>query len=99
MHEENIVIVTRHVGTVEWLNKQGVHGRLVSRARPNDVIGNIVIGNPPLHLAYLARRVGIVDLPDLPTRLRGRELSADQMERYGAKITWYTVTRDEDEGS
>ncbi len=99
MHEENIIIVTRHVGTVEWLNKQGVYGKLTSHARPDDVRGNIIIGNPPLHLAYLARRVGIVDLPNLPTRLRGRELSANQMERYGAKITWYTVTRDDDEES
>lgn len=88
------VIVTRHLGTVEWLHRQGVSGRVISRATPEDVDGNIVVGNPPLHLAYLAKKVGIVDLPDLPGRLRGRELSANQMETYGAKVTWYTITRE-----
>jgi len=30
---------------------------------------------------------------DLPAAARGRDLSADEMERYGARLTDYLVTR------
>ena len=92
---DDILIVTRHVGAVEWLRKRGYNGNVIPYASPKDVNNRIVVGNPPLHISYAARRVGFIEIPRLPRSLRGQELTCAQLEQYGARIRWYTVIRDE----
>lgn len=45
----------------------------------------------PFHLAALADKVTVVDLPALPEGKRGHELTADEMDGYGATLRTYVV--------
>lgn len=87
------LIVSRHAGAVEWLRRKGVVGEVITHATPDDVRGKLVVGNLPMHLAALASRVGIIEMPDLPPEARGKDLSADEMDAFGAILTWYRVER------
>lgn len=89
---KNIVIVTRHQGQVEWLAQQGITGKVISHATPEDMQGADVVGNLPLHLAALANTVTAVDLPNLSAELRGQDLTPEQMEQAGANLKSYKVT-------
>jgi len=85
------VIVTRHAGAVEWLEGICVYGRVIAHATADDVRGKIVIGALPFHLAALATRVGIIDLPGLTAEQRGRDLTVEEMNAAGAALVFYTV--------
>ena len=85
------VIVSRHAGAVAWLAARGITGRVITHAAPEDVAGNIVVGNLPLHLAALALRVGSIDLPNLAAADRGRDLTPAEMDAAGASVQWYEV--------
>ena len=86
-------IVSRHAATLEWLREQGYEGEVITHvANPEQISGQIVIGNLPLHLAARAALVGAVEF-DLPAEMRGQELTLEWM-RANARVRWYTV-RDE----
>lgn len=85
------IIVTRHAGAVEWLRQQGITGKVISHATEKEVTGQVVYGMLPLHLAALAERVVTIDLPNLAPDQRGNELSADEMEKAGARLVAYKV--------
>lgn len=89
-----LLIVTRHQPTVEWLKTKGVTGEVVSHVHnPEQVKGRIVVGNLPFHLASEARAIGSIELVKLRPEQRGKELSVEEMEEAGARITWYVVSR------
>jgi len=92
MTDKDFVIVSRHIGAVEWLSRQGIHGRVISHATPEDVVGKVVIGNLPLHLAALAEEVWAIELPYLVRLQRGGELTVEEMEQAGARLRRYKVT-------
>ncbi|HHH38158.1 MAG TPA: CRISPR-associated protein Csx16 [Sedimenticola sp.] len=90
--------VTRHHGAREWARRRGLGVDVVcehldiGRIRP----GDRVIGSLPVNLAadVCARGGRYLHLGiDLPFELRGRELTADQMEARGARVEEYRVTR------
>ena len=85
------VIVSRHAGAVEWLRRQGIEGKVIAHAAPEDVRGKVVIGALPLHLAALAERVGSIDMPQLAAADRGRDLTPEEMDAAGAHLSWYVV--------
>jgi CRISPR-associated protein Csx16 len=90
--------VTRHSGAVEWATRQGVtidkaveHLDL-AEIRPGDV----VIGTLPVHLAaeVCARQARYLHLAlGLPAEHRGRELTADDMARFGARLMEHRVIK------
>ena len=88
-----VVIVSRHQGLVDWLAQRGIVGKVIAHATPDDVRGKDVIGNLPLHLASVAKSVTVVDMPDLPADWRGKDLTPDQMDQAGAKLTRYVVQK------
>lgn len=88
-----VVIVSRHQGLVDWLAQRGIVGKVIVHATPDDVRGKDVIGNLPLHLAAMAKSVTVVDMPALPADWRGQDLSPDQMDQAGAKLTRYVVRK------
>ena len=64
--------------------------------------GDVVIGTLPIHIAaeVHARGARYMHLSlDLPPALRGRELSAEQMNRARARLEEYRVVRVEPEPS
>jgi len=90
------IAVTRHPGARAWLRRQGVAvDRIVEHLDLDQVeAGDTVIGTLPVHLAAEVCRRGARYLHlvlDLPPEARGRELSAEDMERYGARLAPYEV--------
>lgn len=98
-----VLFVTRHDGAVAWAARRGIVAEMVDhldigRVQPGDV----VMGTLPLHLAaaVCARGARLLHLElDLPPDARGRPLTADDMDRYGAELVEYRVEREEGEGS
>ena len=89
--------VSRHPGAAEWARRRGlVVDRQVAHLDPYTVeAGDTVIGTLPVHLAasVCARGARYMNLSlDLPVEARGRELSAGELERYGARLEAYLVT-------
>jgi len=89
----NEIIVTRHRGTVEWLQRRGIKAPVKPRAKRTDVENRVVYGVLPVMLAAYAKEVWIIEIPHLPFMTEGVELSADDLEKYGAKLVQYSVTR------
>lgn len=85
------VIVSRHPGAVDWLRLRGISGRVVEHATEADVRNRVVYGILPFHLAALAKELVMIDVPNIPQDRRGADISAEEMDRYGAKLTHYMV--------
>lgn len=89
--------VTRHPGALEWASRQGLAAEAVSHLKIAQVTaGDTVIGTLPVHLAaeVCVRGGRYLHLTlDLPEDARRRELTADDMERYGARLGEYSVRR------
>jgi putative CRISPR-associated protein (TIGR02620 family) len=90
----NTVIISRHAGLLSWLAREGVTGPTVTgNATVEDVRGKHVFGILPLWLAAEAESVTEVSMPSLPLEMRGKEYSAEDMDRFGAHMVTYKVTR------
>jgi CRISPR-associated protein Csx16 len=91
-------LITRHAGAVEWARRRGIafehltHLADLARIKPGDrVIGPMPLGKVADIVAAGALYLAI-DMA-LPEGARGPELSADDMERYGARLVRYHVER------
>lgn len=90
--------VSRHAGAADWARRQGLQvDRCVEHLRVEQVhAGDVVIGTLPVHLAaeVCARGARFLHLSlDLPPALRGRELSADELQACSARLEEYRVER------
>ena len=88
--------VTRHPGAVDWARRRGVTvDRHITHLDTQVVTkDDTVIGTLPVNLAaeVCAREARYLHLSlDLPTEARGRELSAEELEQYGARLECYFV--------
>lgn len=88
--------VTRHPGALEWARRQGVVIDRTSAHLDLDMLrpGDIVLGTLPVHLAaqVCTRGAEFYNLSlDLPAEARGHELSADDLETFGARLEGYEV--------
>lgn len=92
-----VLFVTRHLGAVDWAAQRGITAQTVSHLDPGSVVaGDTVLGTLPIHLAAAVCAKGARYLHleiDLPEEARGRDLSADDMERFGARLTEFRVER------
>jgi CRISPR-associated protein Csx16 len=92
--------ITRHPGAIEWAARQGLKvDRNLAHLDPADIRpGDVVIGTLPVNLgAQVCTRGGrYFNLSlDLPAGARGCELSADELERYGARLEEFTIEKAE----
>lgn len=90
--------VSRHPGAVEWALRQGLAiDRWVPHLCTKAVApGDIVAGTLPVQVAADVCRKGARYLNlsiDLPAEMRGRELAADEMERFDARLENFQVKR------
>lgn len=89
--------VTRHQGAVEWARRQGIEAAAVSHLDIETVeAGDMVLGTLPVSVAaeVCARGARYLHLTlDTPPERRGRELSADEMAAFGAKLQEFEVRR------
>lgn len=91
--EDNVIIVTRHSGMVEWLERKGIKGEVLKRASRSDIEGMQVYGRLPMHLAALTESYTTISIPNISERLNAaeRDLTADEMEVSGAYMESYIV--------
>lgn len=91
--------ITRHPGARNWARRQGLRiDRFVDHLDIAEIRpGDIVMGSLPVHLAaeVCARGARYFHLTiDLPQESRGRELSAEELERFGAGLAEFLVSRE-----
>ncbi len=90
--------VSRHPGAREWAESQGIRVDVQLEHLDVAVIqpGDRVIGTLPVNLAaeVCARGGRYLHLTlEMPPEWRGKELSAEEMGRFGARIEEYRVER------
>lgn len=88
--------VSRHPGALEWAGRQGLQiDRFATHLNPAEVqAGDTVIGSLPVNLAAVVCQRGgrYLNLSvALPAELRGKELSADQLDRLGARLEEFRI--------
>ena len=88
--------ITRHPGAVAWAQRRGLAvDRQLAHLAPEQIApGDTVIGTLPVNLVarVCARGGRYLHLSlDLPAEARGRELTADELERYGARLEAYVA--------
>ncbi len=88
--------VSRHPGALEWAARQGLQiDRFATHLDPAQVQrGDTVVGSLPVNLAAMVcqRQARYLNLSvSLPAELRGKELSADQLERLGARLESFQI--------
>ena len=96
------IFVTRHAGAREWAERQGIIvDEMVEHLDPETINpGDLVIGTLPVHLvAEICRRGGRYKhlSMNIPPEHRGRELSADDMEKFGARLEEFIVSTPKDD--
>lgn len=89
-------LITRHSGAIEWVGRQGVRvDKLIAHLDPELIqAGDVVIGTLPVQLAaeVCSRGGRFFNLTlDVPPQFRGRELSADDLEVFGARLEAFEV--------
>lgn len=94
------LFVTRHPGAVEWARRRGIEAEMIAHLDDQTIArlrsGDVVMGVLPVAVAaeVCARGARFVHLElHVPPELRGRELSADDLERLGARLVEYEVRR------
>lgn len=95
------ILVTRHAGARAWIERQGIAVDEVRDHLDVDGVraGDLIVGTLPAHLAaeVCERRAEYIHLAiDLPAELRGRELSAEDLDRLGARLVPLVVHRTQD---
>lgn len=89
--------VSRHPGAVEWARRHGILAHHVPHLAIESIqAGDAVLGTLPVHQVARINARGAQYLHlefDMPESLRGRDLSADDMEQLGARLQEYRVER------
>ena len=89
--------VTRHAGAVEWAKGIGVEAVLVAHLDSTIVKpGDTILGTVPFELAadVIARGGKYFNLEmKVPAEFRGKDLTAADMNRFGARLQEYRVER------
>ncbi|MEN9501712.1 MAG: CRISPR-associated protein Csx16 [Pseudomonadota bacterium] len=90
--------ISRHIGAVDWAESEGFH--VDQRLAHFDVTivqaGDTILGTLPINLVaeVNARGGHYFHLTlELPAEVRGKELTADDMRRYGARLEGYAAQR------
>jgi CRISPR-associated protein Csx16 len=92
--------ISRHPGAIEWAKQQGLSvDRVVAHLEPAVIAtltpGDVVLGILPVNLAYevCSRGCTYYHLAlELPADARGKELTAEEMNRYCAKLIRYHIS-------
>ena len=91
--------ITRHPGALDWARRHGHVFEVHLTHLPEDQVlhaGDVVAGTLPVNLIADLNAQGVDYLHlslDLPASMRGRELSADELEQCGARLEGFVVRR------
>jgi CRISPR-associated protein Csx16 len=90
-------LITRHPGAVSWFAEQGIHidEHLPHLDAEKISPADVVYGSLPIHLVAKICEAGAqywhLSL-DMPSQLRGQELSSTQLKRINARLERFVVT-------
>lgn len=94
------IFVTRHKGAADWALVRGLTAVLKPHLEKGDIdrlgAGDVVLGTLPVNVVADVNAKGARYLHlvlEIPEAERGKELSADDMERLGARLEEYQVER------
>jgi len=102
-----VYFITRHTGARDWLHKMhpdlARNSQMIAHADRHFFRrlreGDIVIGVLPVYLIAKVCETGAryfaLTIPDMPPEKRGVELSASELETYGARLNEYFVLEGE----
>jgi putative CRISPR-associated protein (TIGR02620 family) len=95
MEDVMSVIVSRHPAAIAFArgDERFTTARVLDQATEDDVRGQVVAGNLPLHLACLCQQYYAIELPAIALSQRGQELSGEEMVAAGARLVHYRVER------
>jgi putative CRISPR-associated protein (TIGR02620 family) len=87
----NIYIITRHQGSVKWLNSKGIYGKVLSHLEDDQIMPNSVyIGILPVtfikQILDEKSRFFLLTLPDINISQRSLDLSAEEVDKAGAGL-------------
>lgn len=93
------LLISRHTGALEWLSQQGYKNSEIIEHLDRATIDSLtpedtVVGNLPIHLAaeISQRRSKFLYLQiDLPQALRGKELTAEELDQCNVRLAPYIV--------
>jgi CRISPR-associated protein Csx16 len=89
--------VTRHAGAIDWARRAGIDATLINHLDPAILRpGDTVLGTLPVSLAAQVCAQGARYLHltlDIPAEHRGRELTAADMNAFGARLEEFEVRR------
>lgn len=91
-----VYFITRHPGAIAWAHEEGIEVTyLIDHLDVANIqSGDLVIGTLPVNLAarVCARGGRYLHLSlELPPDWRGRELSAEDMRRFGARVEEFVI--------
>ena len=90
------IVITRHSTLVEYLRELGLVDNnvkvLTHVSNINEIKGKNVAGILPLHIACEVNAILVIPL-NIPSDLRGLELSLEQIKQFAGAPTWYKVQR------
>lgn len=89
--------ITRHQGAQDWAYSQGITAQIMPHLDPDMITkGDIVMGTLPIpiiaEICAKGARYFHLTLP-IPPELRGKELSAQDMQNLGAKLEEFTARK------
>lgn len=91
-------LVSRHPGAIEWFTKQNMQIDVYQMHLDPSIIkaDDTVIGNLPINLAASVCQKGARYLHlsiNVPFEMRGKELEAENLEKFGACLEEYQVVK------
>lgn len=91
MTMNEILIVSRHAGAIEFVESAGFSGDVVEHFSPDMASpGMIIVGILPIPLIQEVLDSGarfiLIIMPSIPQEMRGVELNPWQMRQYGARL-------------
>jgi len=88
--------VTRHKGAIDWAKEQKIDALHMVHFNPEIIkSGDVVLGTLPVPIVAKICTLGACYFHltlDLPAEARGRELTADDMNKFNARLEEYTVS-------
>lgn len=89
-----MIIITRHASMVEFLQKNGIVGEVISHVdNISQIEGKDVFGILPINMAANVNSITTIGFTNLPQEMRGKELTLEQMEEFGAYLETFKVTK------
>ncbi len=87
--------VSRHKGAVDWVSRQNIDAKLVTHLdtrtiRPGDIVYGTLPVSEAARVCAQGGRYFHLHLP-LPPHARGKELTARDMEEFGAELKEYQI--------